>query len=79
MGNVVIVDLSNGVHRQAIVWTDDDLLLISPLGENFSTILNNIYVYIYNIYIYIYIHILENAFENIVDNTVAVYSHPRVW
>ena len=78
MGNVVIIDLSNGVHRQAIVWTDDDLLLISPLGENFSDILNNIYMYKY-MFIHIYIYILENAFENIVDNTVAVYSHPRVW
>ena len=49
---------------QAIIWTNDGILLIGPLGTNFSEIL----IEIYNVFIQ------ENAFENVVCEMVAILS-----
>ena len=41
VGNLTIIDSDNGLspgRRQAIIWTNDEILLIRPLGKNFSEI-----------------------------------------
>ena len=41
VGNLIIIGLDNGLspdRRQAIIWTNDGILLIGPLGTNFSEI-----------------------------------------
>ena len=41
VGNLTIVGLDNGLppgRRQAIIWTNARILLIGPLGKNFSEI-----------------------------------------
>ena len=42
VGNLTIIGSDNGLspgRRQAIIWTNDGILLIGPLGTNFSEIL----------------------------------------
>ena len=42
----IIIGSDNGLspgRRQAITWTNDGILLIGPLGTNFSEILNEIH------------------------------------
>ena len=42
VGNLTIIGPDNGLspgRRQAIIWTNDWILLIGPLGTNFSEIL----------------------------------------
>ena len=42
VGKLIIVDSDNGLspeRRQAIIWTNAEILLIGPLGTNFSEIL----------------------------------------
>ena len=59
VSKVTIVDSGNGlspVRRQAIIWTNAGILLIEPLGINFSEILlkkSNSFIQ-------------KNAFENVV-------------
>ena len=46
--NWVNIDSGNGlapVRRQAITWTNADLLSIGPLGTNFSEILIEIHIF----------------------------------
>ena len=46
--NWAIIGLDNGLspgRRQAIIWTNDGILLIGPLGTNFSEILIEIYIF----------------------------------
>ena len=46
-----IIGSDNGVspgRRQAIIWTNDGILLIGPLGTNFSEILIEIYTFSFN-------------------------------
>ena len=50
---------------QAIIWTNAWLLLIGPLGTNFSEILIEI------------IFIQENAFESVVSETASILSRPQ--
>ena len=54
-------------RRQAIIWTNDGLLLIGPLGTNFSEIEIEILTFSF----------LENAFENVVYETAAILSRPQ--
>ena len=54
-------------RRHAIIWTKDGILLIGPLGTNFSDIL---------IY-YSCIFIQKNAFENVVWKMAAILSGPQ--
>ena len=45
VGNLTIIGSDNGLspdRRQAIIWTSDGILLIEPLGTNFSGILISI-------------------------------------
>ena len=56
VGTVAIIGLDNGlspVEHQAISWTNAGILLIGPLGTNFSEIS------------IVYSFIQENAFENV--------------
>ena len=57
-------------RHQAIIWTNIGILLIGPLGTNFSEILIEIYTWLRNLYIFIQ----ENAFENVVWKMVAILS-----
>ena len=59
-------DLSPG-RRQAIIWTNAGMLLIGPLGTNFSEILIEILTFF----------IQENAFESVVCEMVAILSRPQ--
>ena len=65
---LTIIGSDNGLlpgQRQAIIWTNVGILLIGPLGTNFSEIL------IKNVFIQ------ENAFESVVCETAAILSRPR--
>ena len=45
---LTIIGPDNGLspgRRQAIIWTKDEILLIGPLGTNFSEILIDIYTF----------------------------------
>ena len=50
-------------RRQTIIWTNDGLLLIGPVGTNFSKILIEIQTFSFN------------AFENVVCEIVAILGH----
>ena len=46
VGHLTIIGSNNGLspgRRQAIIWTNDGILLIGPLGTNFSEILMEIH------------------------------------
>ena len=48
IGNLTIIGSDNGLspgRRQAIIWTNAGMLLIGPLGTNFSEILIDIYTF----------------------------------
>ena len=65
VGKLSILASDNGLspgRRQAIIWTNAGILLIGPLGTNFSEILIEIN----------YIFIQENAFENVVWKMAAI-------
>ena len=67
---LTIIVSDNGLspsRHQAIIWTNDGILLIRPLGTNFSEILIEIHK----------ISIQENAFENIVCEMTAILSRPQ--
>ena len=70
VGYLAIMGSDNGLspgRRQAIIWTNAGILLIGPLGTNFSEIYQNSYVIIQ-----------ENVFENIVWKMAAMLSRPQV-
>ena len=48
VGNLTIIGSDNGLspgRRQAIIWTNDGILLIGPLGTNFIEILVEIHIF----------------------------------
>ena len=48
VNKLTIIGSDNGLspgRRQAIIWTNDGILLIAPLGTNFSEILIEIYIF----------------------------------
>ena len=48
VGNLTIIGSDNGLspeRRQAIIWTNTGILLIEPLGTNFSEILIRIQIF----------------------------------
>ena len=48
VGNLTIIGSNNGLspgRRQAIIWTNDGILLIGPLGTNFSELLIEIQIF----------------------------------
>ena len=51
VGNLIIIGSDNGLspdQRQAIIWTNARILLIGPLGTNFSQILIEILTFSFN-------------------------------
>ena len=71
VGNLTtIIGSENGLlpgRHQAIIWTNDGILLIGPLVANFSEILVELYIYF----------IPENAFENVLCKTGAILPRPH--
>ena len=70
VSKLTIIGSDNGLmpgRHQANIWTNAGILLIGPLGTNFSGIL------IENLYIFIQ----ENAFENVVWKMAAILSWPQ--
>ena len=68
--NLTIIGLDNGLSPgrcQAIIWTNARILLIEPLGTNFSEIFNK------NSNIFIQ----ENAFESVACEMAAILSQPQ--
>ena len=68
--NLTIIGSDNGLspgRRQAIIWTNVAILLIEPLGTNFSDILIEIITF----------SVKENAFENVVRTLAAILSRPQ--
>ena len=69
VGNLTIIGSDNGLspgRRQAIIRTNDGILLIRPLGTNLSEILRNSNIFIQ-----------ENAFESVVCEKAAILSRPQ--
>ena len=69
VGNLTIICSYNGLspgQRQAIIWTNAGILLIGPLGTNFSEILIEIHKFPF-----------KDAFENIVCEMAAILSRPQ--
>ena len=70
VGKLTIIGSDNGLapeRRQAIVWTNAGILLIGPLGTNFSEILIEIQTFF----------IEENTFENVVCEMLFISSRPQ--
>ena len=70
VNKLAIVGSDNGLaptRRQAIIWTNVGILLIEPLGTNFSEILIEIITFFSQ----------ENAFENVVRKLAAILSRPQ--
>ena len=57
IGNLAIIGSDNGLspgRRQAIIWTNDGILLIGSWGTNFIEILTEIQTFPFKIYIWKY-------------------------
>ena len=66
VGKLTIIGSDNGLspgRRQAIIWTNDGILLIEPLGTKFCEILIAIHTFS-----------LKNKFENVVCEMAAILS-----
>ena len=70
VSKLTIIGSDNGLspdRRQAIIWTNAGLLLIGPLGTNFSEILIEILAFLFK----------QNAFESVVCERAAILSRPQ--
>ena len=70
VSKLTIIGSDNGLspdRHQAMIWTDDGILLIGPLGTSFSEILIEIHAFF----------IQENAFENVVWKMAAILFQPQ--
>ena len=70
VGNLTIIGSGNGLspdRRQAITWSNVVILLIGPLGTNFSEMLIEIHIFF----------IQESPFENVVWKMAAILSRPQ--
>ena len=70
IGEITLIGSNNALlagRHQAIIWTNTGILLIGPLGTNFSEILNR------NSYIFIQ----ENVFENVSWKMFSILSWPQ--
>ena len=70
VSKIIIIGSDNGLllgRRQAIIWTNAEILLIGPLGINFSDILIEINI----------LFIQGNAFENVVYKKASISSQPQ--
>ena len=71
VGKLTIIGSDNGLspeRREAVIWTNAGILLIGPLGTNFSEILIAIQTFSFK---------KINAFENIVCKMVSILSRPQ--
>ena len=71
VSKLTIIGADNGLspdRRQAIIWTNAEILLIGPLGTNISIILVEIHIFPF---------IQENMFEIVVWKMVAIQSCPE--
>ena len=69
---LTIIGLDNDLlhdRRQAMIWTNAGILLVWPLGTNYSEILIEIHLFS--------IFIKENTFENVVCEMSAILSRPQ--
>ena len=67
VGKLTIIGSDNGLspgRRQAIIWTNAVILLIGPLGTNFSDRNSNIFIQ-------------ENALDNVVCEMASILSRPQ--
>ena len=70
MSFYILIGSDNGFspgRRQAIIWTNDGILLIGPLGNKLQ----------WNLRWNLYIFIQENAFETVVRKLAAVLPRPQ--
>ena len=70
VGKLTIIGSDNGLspeRPQAIIWTNAGILLIGPLGTNFSEILIEIQTFFTE----------ENTFENVVCKMLFISSRPQ--
>ena len=70
VGKITIIGSDNGsspARRQAIIWTNAGILLIGPLGTNFSDILIGIQTFSFT----------KNALENVVCEMASILSRPQ--
>ena len=70
VGKLTIIGSHNGLspeRRQAIIWTNAGILLIGPLGTNFSEVLIEIQTF----------SLKENTFENVVCEMLFISSRPQ--
>ena len=70
VGKLTIIGSNNGLspeRRQAIIWTNAGILLIGPLGTNFSENLIEIQIFSFE----------ENTFENVVCEMAVILSGPQ--
>ena len=70
VGNLTIIGSDNGLspgRRQAIIWINARILLIGPLGTNFTEIAFAIQTFL----------VKKNAFENVVWKMAAILSRPQ--
>ena len=70
VSNLIIIGSDNGLlpsRRQAIIWTGVGILLIEPLGTNFSEMFIEIHTFL----------LKKNPFENVVWKMAAILSWPQ--
>ena len=70
VGNLIIIGSDNSLspgRRQAITWINAGVVLMGPLGTNFSEILVKIHTFF----------IQENAIETVVCEMAAIFSRPQ--
>ena len=70
VGKLLIIGSDNDLspaRRQAIIWTNDGILLIGPLGTNFNDTLIEINTFSF----------IKNKFKNVVWKLAAILSRPQ--
>ena len=70
IGNLNIIGSNNGLwpsRHQAIIWTNAGILLVGPLGTNFSEISIEILIFSFK----------KKHFESVVSEMVAILSQPQ--
>ena len=70
LSKFTIIDSDNGLspgRHQTIIWTNAGILLIGPVGTNFSEILITVCIFL----------LKKNAFENVIWKMAAILSQPQ--
>ena len=87
VGNLAIIGSDNGLspgRRQAIIWTSAGILLIRPLGTNFSELLIGIQTFSFRkmhlkMSSYISLILVDGIWPRCVDFVSGICNHLRVW